>query len=59
MGKDEVIMEYQYVRVYADKVNETLVSMVVQGWRVHTFNRNPDSSVVDILFERETQGGYE
>lgn len=46
-------MEYDYVKVYVADVNTTLAAMVKRGWRVHTFNRNPNASVVDILFERE------
>lgn len=46
-------MEYDYVRVMASEANLELANRAADGWLVHTFNRNHNSAVVDILFERE------
>lgn len=36
-----------------EHVQNHLDSYSRDGWRVHTFNRNPTSAVIDILFERD------
>jgi hypothetical protein len=46
-------MRYWFVTVPQDEVNFVLGKHTTDGWRVHTINRNPGASMVDILFEKE------
>lgn len=45
-------VEYKYLRVRTEYVDDKLQSYAVEGWTVHTLNRNHNSSIVDILLER-------
>lgn len=45
-------MEYSFFTVSSRKVNELLDREAVNGWTVHTINRNPGASIVDILLQR-------
>lgn len=44
---------YHYTRTAAWDVDDCLSRLAETGWRVHTFIRHSNSSVLDILFERE------
>lgn len=48
-------MDYLYTRCLSSDVQHNLTKRSQDGWRVHTFNRNPASDAIDILFERETR----
>lgn len=45
--------EYDYARIPTDTVRDVVNTMAQRGWTVHTFNRNSNASVIDILFERD------
>lgn len=45
--------DYRYVQCHLSEIDKTLSTYAQAGYRVHTFNRNPNASVVDILLERE------
>jgi hypothetical protein len=46
---------YVYIKCREEEVQQILDSYTEPNvnWRVHTFNRAPNASVVDILLERE------
>lgn len=44
---------YTYLQVEKSKVEENLILYSSAGWRVHTFFRNLNATIVDILLERE------
>ena len=52
-GGGSGLMEYKYLRVGVFATQDTINMYAQEGWTVHTFFRNHNADLVDILLHRD------
>ena len=45
-------MEYKYLRVHVSATQIAINDLAKEGWMIHTFSRNLNADLVDVLLQR-------